>query len=174
LNRKKIYKGYCFDLFEDEVVWVNGKILDRAFIQHPGIAVMLPVLDSDRLILVNQYRYGAQSNLWEIPAGTINVGEKPLQCAQRELEEEIGYKALKWKPIASFYSSPHYSSEMLHSFVAEDLVKTEDNLDDDEVIEVRIFTQSQVKEMIRLGQIIDAKSLIVLLSFFDGTTVDVG
>ena len=166
MNRKKIYKGYCFDLFEDEVVWVNGKILDRAFIQHPGIAGMLPVLDSDRLILVNQYRYGAQSNLWEIPAGTINVGEKPLQCAQRELEEEIGYQAKSWKPIVSCYSSPHYSSEMIHAFVAEDLVKTENNLDDDEVIEVRIFTRKEVKEMIKGGQIIDAKTLITLLSYF--------
>jgi len=167
LNRKNIYKGYCFDLFEDQVVWVNGKTLDRAFIQHPGISVMLPVLDSDRLILVNQYRYGAQANLWEIPAGTINVGEEPLHCAQRELEEEIGYQATNWKPIVSCYSSPHYSSEMVHAYIAEDLVKTENNLDEDEVIEVRIFTRDEVKEMIRSGQIIDAKTLVTLLSYFN-------
>ncbi|MBC8374589.1 MAG: NUDIX hydrolase [FCB group bacterium] len=166
LNRKQIYKGYCFDLFEDQVVWVNGKQLDRVLIQHPGISVMLPILDSDRLMLVNQYRYGAQANLWEIPAGTINVGEDPLHCAQRELEEEIGYKARKWKPMVACYSSPHYSSEMIHAFVAEDLVKTEDDLDDDEVIEVRVFTRDEVQEMIRSGQIVDAKSLVTLLSYF--------
>ena len=166
LNRKNIYKGYCFDLFEDHVVWVNGKKLDRVLIQHPGISVMLPLLDSDRLILVNQYRYGADANLWELPAGTINVGEEPLHCAQRELEEEIGYQAKNWKPIVSCYSSPHYSSEMIHAFVAEDLVETETNLDDDEVIEVRIFTRDEVKEMIRSHQIIDAKTLVTLLSYF--------
>jgi ADP-ribose pyrophosphatase len=169
LNRKNIYKGYCFDLFEDQVVWVNGKTLDRVLIQHPGISVMLPVLDADRLILVSQYRYGAQADLWEIPAGTINVGEEPLHCAQRELEEEIGYQAKNWSPIVSCYSSPHYSSEMIHAFVAKDLVKTENNLDDDEVIEVRVFSRSDIKEMIRSGQIIDAKSLITLLSYFSDT-----
>ncbi|MBC8192749.1 MAG: NUDIX domain-containing protein [Candidatus Marinimicrobia bacterium] len=167
LKRKNIYKGYCFDLFEDQVIWVNGHEVQRALIQHPGISVMLPVLDSDRLVLVNQYRYGAQTYLWEIPAGTINVGEDPLHCAQRELEEEIGYKALKWNPIAACYSSPHYSSEMIHAFVAENLVKTEKNLDDDEVIEVRVFTRDEVKEMIRSGQIIDAKTLITLFLYFN-------
>ena len=166
LNRKNIYKGYCFDLFEDQVVWVNGKTLDRVLIQHPGISVMLPVLDADRLILVNQYRYGAQTNLWELPAGTIDVGEAPLACAQRELQEEIGFKAESWTPVISCYSSPHYSSEMIHAFVAEDLVKTETNLDDDEVIEVRVFTSDEVKEMLQSGQIIDAKSLITLMSYF--------
>jgi len=169
LNRKNIYKGYCFDLFEDQVVWVNGKTLDRALIQHPGVSVMLPVLESDRLILVNQYRYGAHKNLWELPAGTIDVGEAPLACAQRELEEEIGFKADSWTPVVSCYSSPHYSSEMIHAFVAEDLVKTETNLDDDEVIEVRVFTSDEVKEMLQSGQIIDAKSLITLMSYFSKT-----
>ena len=169
LNRKNIYKGYFFDLFEDQVVWVNGKTLDRVLIQHPGISVMLPVLDSDRLILVNQYRYGAKKNLWELPAGTIDVGEAPLACAQRELQEEIGFKAESWTPVISCYSSPHYSSEMIHAFVAEDLVKTETNLDDDEVIEVRVFTSDEVKEMLQSGQIIDAKSLITLMSYFSKT-----
>ncbi len=166
LKRKKIYQGYCFDLFEDEVVWVNGKQLDRALIQHPGISVMLPVLDSDRLILVKQYRYGAQTHLWEIPAGTIDVGEDPLHCAQRELEEEIGYQAKSWKPIVSAYSSPHYSSELIHAFIAEDLVKTQNNLDEDEVIEVKVFKNDEVREMLNQGQIKDAKTLITLLSYF--------
>jgi len=166
LNRKNIYKGYCFDLFEDQVVWVNGKTLDRALIQHPGISVMLPVLDSDRLILVNQYRYGAQTNLWELPAGTIDVGETPLAFAQRELEEEIGFKAESWTPAISCYSSPHYSSEMVHAFIAEDLIKTENNLDDDEVIEVKVFKNDEVRQMLTSGQIKDAKTLVALPSYF--------
>lgn len=167
LKRKNIYKGYCFDLFEDEVVWVNGKKLDRVLIEHTGISVILPVLDSDRIILVNQYRYGAQEKLWEVPAGTIDVGEKPLACAQRELEEEIGYQARKWTTLTSCYSSPHYSSEMIHAFVAEDLVRTESNLDDDEVIEVGVFSRAEVKAMINSGEIIDGKTLVTLLSYFN-------
>ena len=165
LNRKSIYKGYCFDLFEDQVVWVNGQELERSLIKHPGISVMLPLLDSDRIILVNQFRYGAQDHLWELPAGTININETPLECAQRELEEEIGYQAEHWKPLISSYSSPHYSSEMVHSFVAENLKETEINRDPDEVIEVGIFSRQKVEEMLRQGQIIDGKSLITLLMY---------
>jgi ADP-ribose pyrophosphatase len=167
LSRKNIYKGYCFDLFEDEVIWVNGKKLKRSLIQHPGISVMLPVLDKDRIMLVNQYRYGVQDNTWELPAGTINIGESPLQCAQREIEEELGYQAKKWTKIISCYSSPHYSTEIVHSFIAEDLLKTETNLDEDEVIEVRIFTKQKVKKMMREGAVVDAKTLVTLFSYFN-------
>ena len=167
IKRRNIYKGYCFDLFEDQVVWVNGKKLDRVLIEHPGISVMLPLLDPDRLILVNQYRYGANTHLWELPAGTINAGEEPLACAMRELEEEIGYQAHQWAPITSCYSSPHYSSEMIHAFVAENLVKTTSNLDDDEVIKVGEFSRAEVETMIRSGEIVDSKSLVTLLSYFN-------
>jgi len=128
---------------------------------------MLPVLDEERIILVNQYRYGVQDNMWELPAGTINIGESPIQCAQREIEEELGYQAKKWTKINSCYSSPHYSTEIIHSFIAEDLLKTETNLDEDEIIEVRIFTKQDVKKMMRDGQIVDAKTLITLFSYFN-------
>jgi len=128
---------------------------------------MLPVLDEERIILVNQYRYGVQDNMWELPAGTINIGESPIQCAQREIEEELGYQAKKWIKINSCYSSPHYSTEIIHSFIAENLLKTETNLDEDEIIEVRIFTKQDVKKMMRDGQIVDAKTLITLFSYFN-------
>ncbi|NQV16552.1 NUDIX hydrolase [bacterium] len=167
LNRTTIYKGYCFDLYEDQVIWVNRRELKRSLIKHSGISVMLPLLDSDRLILINQYRYGVQDNIWELPAGTINIDETPLECAQREIEEEIGYQAKNWKQIASCYSSPHFSTEIVHSFIAEDLIKTETNRDADEIIEMRTFSKQEVKQMLSDGQIRDAKTLVTLYTYFN-------
>ncbi len=161
-----MYKGYCFDVVEDQVIWPNDKKVKRSLIIHPGISVMVPVLDTDQLILIKQYRYGSKDLLWEFPAGTINPGETPLQCAKREIEEEIGYKAKSWGKLISCYSSPHFSTEMVHCFVATDLIKTKINPDDDEIIEAKVFPLKKVKEMIDRGKIHDAKTLLALFYYF--------
>ena len=158
-------EGYCFEVVADQVIWPNGKKVKRSLIIHPGISVMVPVLDTDRLILIKQYRYGSKNLLWELPAGTINPGETPLQCAKREIEEEIGYKAKRLEKMISCYSSPHFSTEIVHCFVATDLIKTKINLDDDEIIEAKVFPVKKVKDMINGGKIQDAKTLVTLFYY---------
>ena len=165
LRRKKMYKGYCFEVVDDQVIWPNGKKVKRSLIIHPGISVMVPVLDTNQLILIKQYRYGSKNLLWELPAGTINPGETPLQCAKREIEEEIGYKAKRLEKMISCYSSPHFSTEIVHCFVATDLIKTKINLDDDEIIEAKVFPVKKVKDMINGGKIQDAKTLVALFYY---------
>ena len=165
-SRKKIFQGYCFDVVRDDVIWPNQKRINRDLILHPGISVILPVLDSKHLILIRQYRYGAGKSLWEIPAGTIDGKETPLACAKREIEEEIGYRAGKWKKITECFASPGFNTERIHCFMASGLKKTQACLEEDEILEMKVFSCREVERMIRKKQICDAKSLVPLLYFF--------
>lgn len=164
-GRKNIYNGYCFDVVVDDVLWPNQKRIKRDLIIHGGISVMIPQLDKNHLILIKQYRYGAGGNLWEIPAGTIDKEESPLDCARREIQEEIGYKAKSWKKVISFFPCPGFSTEEIHAFHASGLTKTVTAHESDELIEPYIFSFEEVKKMIDSKKIIDAKSLIPLFYF---------
>ena len=166
LSRRNVYKGYCFDAVEDQVIWPNGKELGRSLIMHPGISVMVPILEVNRIILLKQYRYGAGRVLWEVPAGTISPGETPLQCAKREIVEETGFKASRWKKLASCYTSPGYNTEVIHCFAASQLCESQASLEEDEVLEVEVIAVQEVKNMIKEGKIQDAKSLVALFSYF--------
>ncbi len=167
-SRKKIFKGYCFDVVVDHVKWPNQKRLSRDLIIHPGISVIVPLLDRYHIILVHQYRYGAGQNLWEIPAGTIDKGESALACAKREIEEEIGYRAGTWKKLASCFASPGFNTEIINCFLASDLKKTNANLEDDEILQAKVFSVKEVERMISKRQIEDAKSLVALFYFLMG------
>ena len=167
-GRKNIFKGYCFDVVRDEVLWPNQKRIRRDLVVHPGISVMVPLLDKNHIVMIRQYRYGAGQSLWEIPAGTIDPGESPLECAKREIQEEIGYKAKTWKKIISFYPCPGFSTEVIHTFQASNLIKTRTAHENDEIIESHIFTLAQVRNMLKNKKIIDAKSMVPLFYFFQG------
>ena len=164
-SRKTVFKGYCFDLVVDKVLWPNRTKLNRDLIVHPGISVVVPLLDRNHMILLRQYRYGAKSVLWEIPAGTIGRRESALVCAKRELEEEIGYRAEKWKKLAFCFASPGFNTEIINCFAASELVKTKASLEDDEVLSVKVVSIEDVKKMIRTRKIKDAKSLVALFYF---------
>ena len=164
-NRRPVFQGYSFNAVIDDVLWPNGRRLKRDLILHRGISVMVPQLDSNHLVLIRQYRYGAGRMLWEIPAGTIDAKESPLACAKREIQEEIGYKAKNWKKIISFYPCPGFSTEIIHSFLASGLVKTQAQLENDEILEPHLFSLKETAKMIKAKQIIDAKSLVPLFYF---------
>jgi ADP-ribose pyrophosphatase len=166
--RKNIFQGYCFNVVRDEVLWPNQNRIKRDLLVHPGITVIIPRLDRNRIVLIRQYRYGAGQTLWEIPAGTIDGKESPLACARREIQEEIGYKAKTWKKIISFYPCPGFSTEIIHAFEASNLTKTATALENDEIIEAHVFTHAEVQKMIKAKKIIDAKSLVPLFYFFQG------
>lgn len=165
LGRRHVYKGHCFDLVVDDVWWPNRKRLSRDLIIHPGISVIVPVMDRDHILMLSQYRYGAGGMLWEVPAGTIDNGESALDCAKREIQEEIGYQARKWKRLASCFASPGFNTEIIHCFLALHLKKTVSEPEDDEILECRVFRVTQVEKMIRDRKIKDAKSLVALFYF---------
>jgi len=114
---------------------------------------------------VRQYRLPAEKDMWELPAGRLDAGEKPIQAAKRELKEETGYAANKWTKLASYFASPGYVQERMTIFLAEDLTEGEATPMDDERIEVRWFKRKELAEMIAKGEIEDGKTLIGFLTW---------
>jgi ADP-ribose pyrophosphatase len=144
----------------DRAVDPDGFEIKRAIVQHGGSAVMMPVDERGRILLVRQYRLPARQYLWELPAGRMDEGETPLQAAKRELGEETGLKAKKWKKIAEFYPSPGFLAEKMTIFLATELSQGEKKPMEDERIETRWYTPRELKDWIHAGKIKDAKTMI--------------
>lgn len=125
--------------------------------------VVLPFIAPGKILLEKQFRWAVKGDLWEIPAGTLEKGEKPLTCAKRELEEETGYRALKWTLLTTFYPAPGISDERMWLYRAENLVPGRANLDSDEWMEIHTVTIARALTMIRQGLIRDAKSIAAIL-----------
>jgi ADP-ribose pyrophosphatase len=119
---------------------------------------MMPVDEKNRILLVRQYRLAARQSMWELPAGTVDPGEKPLQTARRELVEETGYRAKKWTKLAEFYPSPGFLTEKMTIYLATGLTAGEPKPMDDERIATRWFAAKEIDDMIRTGKIMDAKT----------------
>jgi len=120
---REIYRSKIIRLCDDEIELADGRRLRREILHHPGAVAILPVLEKGKVILIKQFRYAAGDFLWEIPAGTLENGETPSQCARRELKEEIGYSARRLKRMVNFYPSPGVSSELIYIFKASQLIK---------------------------------------------------
>ncbi len=150
----------------------TGETVTRSTMRHPGICVIVPYLDDDRILLMHQYRYAVDAVLWELPAGTLEGREEdskmvpvetPEQCAARELLEETGYEASQLVKVCECFAMPGSSDELIHAFFARELTKREQSLDAGEVIyEVRPFSKDELKAMIFGGEIRDAKTLVGL------------
>jgi len=163
-SSKEVYNCRLFRVTEDEAVDPKtGFRIQRSVVRHAGSAVMMAVDRKQRILLVRQYRLPADQYLWELPAGRLDPGEKPLQTARRELKEETGYRARKWTKLASYFVSPGYVQERMTIFLAEDLTAGEATPMDDERIEARWFTKKELADMIEAGKIDDGKTLIGLL-----------
>lgn len=159
------YDCKLFSVWEEKAVDPSGFEISRSIVHHPGSAVMMAVDDRKRILLVRQYRLPAEQYLWELPAGKQDVGETALKAAKRELEEETGYRAKTWKKVVTFYPSPGYVAEKMTIFMATDLTAGEAKPMDDERIETRWFTRKEIKEAIRSGKIVDAKTMIGYFHF---------
>ncbi|HEY3836183.1 MAG TPA: NUDIX hydrolase [Bryobacteraceae bacterium] len=157
------YRCSIFRVTEDEAHDPCGFHIKRSIIRHPGSAVVMPVDDKGRILLVRQFRLPADRYLWEIPAGKIDDGETAFQAAQRELGEETGLSAKTWKELVTFYPSPGYVEERMTIFVATDLTQGEAHNMDDEQIDTRWFTREEMADGIRNGEIMDAKTIIGFL-----------
>jgi len=156
---KTIHKGKVFTLAADNITLPNGVTTEIDIIRHPGAAAMIPMLNKNTVLLVKQYRYAAGGFIWEIPAGTLNPGESPMECARRELIEETGYHADKLEKLTEILPVPGYSDERIHIYLATGLVKAVQNLDRDEILNVHEIKMEAALEMIAKGEIIDSKTI---------------
>ncbi|MHB9038105.1 MAG: NUDIX domain-containing protein [Armatimonadota bacterium] len=159
IDSRLAFDGRLVKLRVDRVRLPNGKETSREIIIHRGAVAAVPMIDGDRIVMVRQFRQAAGEALLEIPAGTLNPNEEPLDCVTRELGEEIGYKANKLTLMFKSFLAPGYSSEMLHTFLAEDLEKVEAHPEADEFLEVVEVPMSDAMGLIRSGDIKDAKTI---------------
>lgn len=158
-STRPIYNGKIFDVIESDIRHDDVQY-KREIVVHKGSAVIIPVFADGTVALVRQYRYAAEKFLLEIPAGTLNKDEDPKLGAERELEEEIGVRAGKVEKLTEFYVSPGFLTEKMHLFLATDLTPTKQNLETDEVLTVERYSFPDLLEMIRQGEIEDAKTMI--------------
>lgn len=160
-----LYRGRILKLRIDQVRMTNGNkpMTVREIVEHRGAAAIVALDAQERVLLVRQYRAAAERELLEIPAGTMEEGETPGECASRELQEETGYHAGRWKALGSFYPSPGFSTEVIHLYLAHRLVRANPSPEEDEDIAVETMPLAQAIEQIDRGKIVDAKSIIGLL-----------
>ncbi len=163
------------DAHVDRVRYPDGSEGEQVLIHHPGAAAVLPVLSDfsgpdPQVLLIRQYRYATGGYLWEIPAGRLESGEAPEACATRELLEETGCRCARLVPLTAIYTAPGFTNEKIHLFAALELTRGETRREADEFMDVVPLPISRVLEMIRTGEISDAKSIAAILyvAGFDG------
>ncbi len=161
LSQDVIFEGQILRVQKDTVSLPNGSTSTRELVRHPG-AVAVVALQNEGLLLVRQYRYALGRDLLEIPAGKLDGGEAPLECAQRELREETGYRG-DLTPLGVYCSTPGFSDEVIHLFKAVNLVWDPLNPDEDEFLEVEIIPWQKALQMAKKGQIQDAKTALGIL-----------
>ena len=162
IDKKEIFKGTIINLSVESVVLSEQKV-DMECIQHPGGAAVVPLLSDDSVVLIKQYRYAIGDTIWEIPAGRLKLGESPLDCAVRELEEEVGYRATEVMKLTDCYSAPAYCTEVISIFLTTGLLPSKQLLDADEIIEVVTISLAEAVAMVDRREITDAKTIIGLL-----------
>ncbi len=166
IEKQVIYDGTKVRLelhhLENEETGTRHK---REVCAHPGAVVVLPFVDAEHILLIRNRRYAVGETLIELPAGTLDKGEDPMNCAGRELVEETGYLAARMKSIGDFFTSPGILSEKMYAFAAYDLTRSTAALEEGEEIELAPASLDEAIDMIRFGQIKDAKTIATLLMY---------
>ena len=166
LMTKNIYKGTVVTLNIDTVALPNGVTVDLEIIRHPGAAAMVPMKDDRTVILIRQFRHAADGFIYEIPAGKLHPGEDPLDCASRELEEEIGYRATSFELLSSIFTAPGFADEVIHIYKATGLVPGTQHLERDEVLDVLEMPLTEAIKQIQAGTIRDGKTIVGLQAVY--------
>ncbi|PKM39126.1 MAG: ADP-ribose pyrophosphatase [Firmicutes bacterium HGW-Firmicutes-9] len=166
VSSEEIYKGKIVHLFCDTVRLPNGKEATREVIRHVGAAAVVPLTDEGNVILVRQYRYPFSQVMLEIPAGKLDIGEDPIDCAKRELIEETGYDAKEFVHLGAFYPSVAMLNEVIHLFLAKNMTLCETNLDEDEFLHVEQRPLGEVVEAVMRGEIPDGKTQTAILKAY--------
>lgn len=168
LESERVYSGRVISLDVDTVRFPNGSTGKLEMVRHPGASAVVPLLDGPavpdpRVLLIRQYRYAARGFVYEIPAGRLDGNEAPEKCALRELKEETGYSAEQLVQLTTFYTTPGFTDERIHLFLATGLEPGEPTLESDEILELQPMPLSVAVEMIAAGEIVDGKTMIGLL-----------
>jgi nudix-type nucleoside diphosphatase (YffH/AdpP family) len=168
LKSKLAYDGKIVKLRLDETLLPDGQKAVYEIVEHRGAACAVPLLPNDRVVLVKQFRHAIGETLYEIPAGGVEKGEEPQECIERELMEEIGYRAGKLELLTSYYVSPGFSDEMIHIFRATELREERQDTKEHEPLEVVTLSLSDAMKMIKEGKIKDGKTILGLLMIATG------
>ncbi|WP_050607580.1 NUDIX hydrolase [Clostridium niameyense] len=164
LNEQSIYKGKIINVVKQQVKLPNGKESMREIVKHSGAVAVLTYKDENTLIFVKQFRKPIDMEILEIPAGKIEEGEDKRTCAERELEEETGYRAKKLEYLGKIVTSPGFTDEYIYMYKATELYKGQDGLkDEDEFINLMEIDKKKLKSLIKDGKIIDAKSISAIM-----------
>ncbi|MBD0305347.1 MAG: NUDIX hydrolase [Nitrospiraceae bacterium] len=163
---KQIYKGRVVTLNLETVTLPNQATVELEVVRHPGAAAVVPLKADGTVVLIRQYRLAAGGFIYEVPAGKLHPGEDPQQCAIRELEEEIGYRPARMDKLATFFTAPGFTDEVMHLFKATGLTPGAQKLDHDEVLEVVELSLKEAIELINDGTIRDAKTIVGLQSVY--------
>ncbi len=162
ISSSRLYDGRILNLRVDDVQLDNGTPTKREIVEHRGAAAIVPITDSGNVILVRQYRYAVSTELLEVPAGTVEPGEDPENCARRELEEETGFRCREIRKISELFVAPGYSTEKIHVYLAKGLTKFNMRTEEDEQIKVETLSIASALEKVRMGEIRDAKTICAL------------
>jgi len=163
ISSEKVFEGKIIKLFFDKVMLPNKKLATREKVWHPGAVAVVPLTSSNEIILIKQYRYPVEEVLIEIPAGKLDKGEAPGDCAKRELQEEVGAVGGNLVHLTSFHTTPGFSNEFLHLYLAINFEKKENNPDEDEFLQILSIPVKDCIDWVFEGRIKDAKSIIGIL-----------
>lgn len=164
IKSERIFTGRVLALDVETVELPDGNTSTREIIRHPGAVAILPIEENGNIIMVRQFRKALEQSILEIPAGKLEPGEDPLECAKRELTEEIGKSADYWSLLLSVWSAPGFTDEKIHIYVAKNLKETLGTPDEDEFLQVESYSPGKIENMIESGEINDTKTILALLA----------
>lgn len=166
ISSTQVYSGRVISVDVDEVRFPNGMTGELEMVRHSGASAVVPLLvsgEAPQVLLIKQYRYAANGFIYEIPAGRLASGETPESCASRELREETGYTAATFRKLTTIYTTPGFTDERIHLFLAEGLTAGKSAHEPDEFLELHPVLLSDAVDMVKAGEIVDAKTCVALL-----------
>jgi ADP-ribose pyrophosphatase len=168
LSSRRVYDGKVINVDKDSVKFPNGSVGELEMVRHPGAAAVVPFLsdpqgDDPQIMLIKQFRHAADDFIYEIPAGKLDNEEDPKVCAARELKEETGCTAAHLEHLYTFYTTPGFTDEVIHAFMATGLSRGDSAHENDEFMSLEVVTLSHALELIRTGELKDAKTALSLL-----------
>jgi len=163
VETKTVFKGKIVNIRQDVARLQNGNLSNREVVEHPGGVGIIPLTSDNKIIMVRQYRYCMEEEIIEIPAGKLEYGEDPFECAKRELSEETGCTAGKYVDFGKIYPSPGFCRETLYLYLALDLERGEMHLDDNELLSIEEIDIDELIDMINANELYDAKSVVGVL-----------